>query len=104
MSDNPFRKLPSVTLVGIFTHLPFATAESVPWVQERLQAFGKVARAIQDGAGRPLVSQALASSGLALGLEAPARSRMPTADDEPSPTITLDALVGALFREELRLA
>ena len=63
--------LPSITLVGIFTHLPFATAESVPWVQERLQAFGEVAGAIQDGAGRPLVIQALASTGLALGLEAP---------------------------------
>ena len=60
---------PSVTLAGLFTHLPFATDESVPWIQERLKAFGDVAGAIEQEAGRRLVTQALASTGLACGLD-----------------------------------
>lgn len=59
----------SVTLVGLFTHLPFATDESVPWIQERLKAFGDVAGAIEQEAGRRLVTQALASTSLACGLD-----------------------------------
>ena len=64
-------RLASVTLEGVFTHLPFAGAESVPWAQERLKAFGEVASTIQDEVGGPLVVQALASTGLACGLDAP---------------------------------
>ena len=60
---------PLVTLVGVFTHLPFATDESVSWIQERLKAFGDVAGAIEQEAGRRLVTQALASTGLACGLD-----------------------------------
>lgn len=61
--------VPSVTLVGLFTHLPFGTDESVPWIQERLKAFGEVAGAMQQEAKRRLVTQALASTGLACGLD-----------------------------------
>lgn len=64
-------RLPSVTLEGIFTHLPFSSPESVPWVAERLKAFGAAAAAIQEQAARPLLVQALASTGLACGLDAP---------------------------------
>ncbi len=64
-------RLPSVTLAGLFTHLPFFSEESVAWVQERLKAFGEVAGTIQSDAGRRLVVQALASAGLASGLDAP---------------------------------
>ena len=64
-------RLPSVTLEGIFTHLPFSSAESVPWVAERLKAFGAAASAIQEQAARPLLVQALASTSLACGLDAP---------------------------------
>ena len=64
-------QLPSVTLEGVFTHLPFSSAESAPWVAERLKAFGAVAAAIQERAARPLLVQALASTGLACGLDAP---------------------------------
>jgi alanine racemase len=62
---------PALTLDGVFTHLPFGSAESVPWIQERYKAFGTVAAAIQEDAGRPLMVQALASTGLACGLDAP---------------------------------
>ena len=62
-------RAPSVTLVGLFTHLPFATDESVPWIQERLKAFGDAAGAIEQEVGRRLVTQALASTGLACGLD-----------------------------------
>src|SRR5207247_1546026 len=55
-------RLPSVTLAGLFTHLPFFSEESVAWVQERLKAFGEVAGTIQGDAGRRLVVQALAFS------------------------------------------
>jgi alanine racemase len=61
--------VPSVTLVGLFTHLPFGTDESVPWIQERLKAFGDVARTIEQEAGHRLVVQALASTGLACGID-----------------------------------
>jgi alanine racemase len=65
-------RLPAVTLAGVFTHLPFASADSVPWVQERLKAFGEVAATIQEAVGERLIIQALASTGLACGLDAPA--------------------------------
>src|SRR5207247_10950581 len=45
-------RLPSVTLAGLFTHLPFFSEESVAWVQERLKACGEVAGALQGDAGR----------------------------------------------------
>jgi alanine racemase len=62
-------RLPSVTLAGLFTHLPFATDESVAWIQERLKAFADVAGVIEQEAGRRLITQALASTGLAAGLD-----------------------------------
>jgi alanine racemase len=65
-------RLSAVTLAGVFTHLPFASADSVPWVQERLKAFGEVAATIQEAVGERLIIQALASTGLACGLDAPA--------------------------------
>jgi alanine racemase len=61
--------VPSVTLVGLFTHLPFGTDESVPWIHERLKAFGAVAGTIEQEAGHRLVVQALASTGLACGID-----------------------------------
>jgi alanine racemase len=61
--------LPDVTLVGVFTHLPFATDESLPWVQERVKTFAAVADTMQQESGRRLVTQALASTGLACGLD-----------------------------------
>lgn len=64
-------RLASVTLDGVFTHLPFVSPESVAWVQERLKAFGEATAAIQVEAPRPLLIQALASTGLACGLDAP---------------------------------
>lgn len=63
--------LPSVILEGVFTHLPFASPESVPWVQARLKEFGQAVAAIREHAKRPLLAQALASSGVVCGLEAP---------------------------------
>ncbi len=64
-------RLPAVTLAGLFTHLPFFSEDSVAWVQGRLKAFGDVAGTIQSDAGRRLVIQALASTGLAAALDAP---------------------------------
>jgi alanine racemase len=64
-------RLPSVTLAGVFTHLPFFGEDSVPWIRDRLKVFGDVAATIESDAGRPLVIQALASTGLACGLDAP---------------------------------
>ena len=61
--------LPAVTLAGVFTHLPFGSEESVPWIQERLKAFGDVVGTVQQEAGHRLVTQALASTGLACGLD-----------------------------------
>ena len=63
-------KLPRIRLVGIFTHLPFGGREGTAWVEERLAAFGQVAAEIRATAG-PLLVQALASAGIACGLDAP---------------------------------
>lgn len=65
------RALRSVKLEGVFTHLPFAKAETIGWVEARLGEFGKVAAAIREIHGADLVVQALASTGTALGFEAP---------------------------------
>ena len=64
-------RVSAVTLAGVFTHLPFFGDDGVPWIRERLKRFGDVADIIQSNAGRPLVIQALASTGLAMGLDAP---------------------------------
>jgi alanine racemase len=64
-------RVSAVTLAGVFTHLPFFGEDGVPWIREHLKRFGDVADIIQSDAGRPLVIQALASTGLALGLDAP---------------------------------
>jgi alanine racemase len=63
--------LPSVTLEGVFTHLPLAGPEGLPWVQARLKEFGQAVTAIREHAKRPLLIQALASSGVVCGLETP---------------------------------
>ena len=64
-------RVSAVSLAGVFTHLPFFAEDGVPWIRERLKRFGDVADIIQSDARRPLVIQALASTGLALGLDAP---------------------------------
>jgi alanine racemase len=63
--------LPGVRLAGVFTHLPFAGREAVPWVEERLAEFGRVVAEIRAGSHGPLLVQALATAGIACGLEAP---------------------------------
>ena len=63
--------LEGVSLVGAFTHLPFGTPDGLAWARERLKAFGDVAGEIQAAADRPLLVQALASTGLVCGLDAP---------------------------------
>lgn len=65
------RELPSLTLGGLFTHLPFQDAESLSWVQARLKEFGHTVLALRAHAPGPLVVQALASTGIVCGLEAP---------------------------------
>lgn len=65
------KALRSVTLDGVFTHLPFAKPETIGWVEARLGDFATVAAAIREIHGADLVVQALASTGTVLGLEAP---------------------------------
>ena len=55
----------------MFTHLPFGGSDGAAWVEERLAAFGRVAAEIRASADGPLLVQALASAGIACGLEAP---------------------------------
>ena len=62
---------PDVRLAGVFTHLPFADHDGASWVEERLAAFGRVVAAIRAGTDAPLLAQALASAGIACGMEAP---------------------------------
>jgi alanine racemase len=63
--------LPRVRLAGVFTHLPFRGEEAVPWVEERLAAFGRVVGEIRRDTPGPLLAQALASEGIARGMKAP---------------------------------
>jgi len=63
--------LPSVRLAGVFTHLPFGGSEGTAWVEERLAEFGRVVAEIRAATAGPLLVQALASAGIACGLEAP---------------------------------
>jgi len=62
---------PSVRLAGVFTHLPFRGEEAVPWVEERLAAFGQVVAEIRRETPGPLLVQALATEGIARGVKAP---------------------------------
>jgi alanine racemase len=64
-------ELPGVRLAGVFTHVPFGGREGVAWVQDRLAEFGRVAAGIRVAAREPLLVQALASAGMACGIEAP---------------------------------
>src|SRR5262249_17810000 len=63
--------LPDVKLAGVFTHVPFGGREGLAWVEERLAEFGRVAAGIRAHAPTPLLVQALASAGMACGIEAP---------------------------------
>jgi alanine racemase len=63
--------LPGVKLSGVFTHLPFGGSEGVTWVEERLAEFSRVVAEIRAVTAGPLLVQALASAGIACGLEAP---------------------------------
>ena len=63
--------LPGVRLSGVFTHLPFGGREGAAWVEERLAEFGRVVAQIRAATAGPLLVQALASAGIACGLEAP---------------------------------
>jgi alanine racemase len=65
------RELPALRLEGVFTHLPFSGVESVPWVQARLKEFGQMVVALRERVPGPLIVQALASTGIVRGLEAP---------------------------------
>ena len=62
---------PDVRLAGVFTHLPFGGSDGAAWVEERLGEFGRVAADIRASADEPLLVQALASAGIACGMEAP---------------------------------
>jgi len=62
---------PSVRLAGVFTHLPFRGEEAVPWVEERLAAFGQVVAEIRRETPGSLLVQALATEGIARGVKAP---------------------------------
>src|SRR5262245_58903869 len=53
-------ELPAITLVGVFTHLPFGEPDSRAWVEERLTEFGRVAAEIRSATPGPLLIQALA--------------------------------------------
>lgn len=64
-------RLPAVRLDGVFTHLPFGSPESLPWLRERLEAFGDVVGDIRARAPGRVLAQALASTGLACGLDSP---------------------------------
>jgi alanine racemase len=63
--------LPDVRLAGVFTHVPFGGTEGAAWAEGRLAEFGRVATAIRAATGAPLLVQALASAGIACGIEAP---------------------------------
>lgn len=62
--------LPDVRLAGVFTHLPFGGRDGASWVEGRLAAFGRVVAAIRAATDAPLLVQALASAGIACGMEA----------------------------------
>ena len=64
-------ELRDITLVGVFTHLPFGGPDSRAWVEERLTDFGRVAAEIRAATPGPLLVQALASAGVASGMKAP---------------------------------
>lgn len=63
--------LPAVRLAGVFTHLPFGGSEGASWVEGRLAEFGRVVAEIRAATAGPLLVQALASAGIACGMEAP---------------------------------
>jgi alanine racemase len=63
--------LPDVRLAGVFTHLPFGGSEGAAWVEGRLAEFGRVVAEIRAATAGPLLVQALASAGIACGMEAP---------------------------------
>jgi alanine racemase len=63
--------LPDVRLAGVFTHLPFGGADGASWVEARLAAFGRIVERIRARADAPLLVQALASAGIACGIETP---------------------------------
>jgi alanine racemase len=65
------RELPGIVVEGVFTHLPFQSVESLPWITSRLKAFGEAVARVREQIAGPLVVQALASSGILCELEAP---------------------------------
>jgi alanine racemase len=70
-------KLEHVTVEGMYTHLPFGDAESQAWASERLAAFDELLVSL-EGAGIEIpTSQALASSGLLVGLKSRANAVCP---------------------------
>ena len=64
-------ELPDIRLAGLFTHLPFGGPDRRAWVEERLAEFGKVTADIRAATPGPLLVQALASAGVASGMNAP---------------------------------
>lgn len=66
-----------VAIEGIYTHLPFATAEGEKWAREALHLFGELLDVIrQDGVEIP-VTQALSSPGISAGLPNPCNAVCP---------------------------
>ena len=63
-------ELPDVRLAGVFTHLPFGGKDGASWVEARLADFGRVVATIRARTDTPLLVQALASAGIARGIEA----------------------------------
>ena len=63
--------LPGLTIEGIYTHLPFGTAEGQAWAAGRAEAFGRLLQELAGDGIRPAVTQLWGSCGLYAGLPDP---------------------------------
>jgi alanine racemase len=64
-------QLRGVTIEGIYTHLPFGTAEGQAWAAERAEAFGRLLQELEADGIRPAVTQLWGSCGLYADLPDP---------------------------------
>jgi len=60
--------LPRIAIEGIYTHLPFGSAEGRDWASSRYEAFAALLARLAGRGIDPLVTQVWASSGLLAGL------------------------------------
>ena len=56
--------VPGLSLMGLYTHIPFSDSTGQSWATQRLAAFRALLTQLADEGIRPPVSQALASSGV----------------------------------------